>query len=83
MPAFDRILATIHCNATHSEIEPLVSAFGFRAREGDQQHVFHIVNKSRSHEPEVDEELIGMALEKLRIAERNGSLPRWSVVAAP
>ena len=83
MPPFDATIGTIHCCTNKAMIDALLFPFGLRARSTPEPHAFCIVNGGRDSEPEVDRDLWDLALVTLRNAERDGTLPRFSVSITP
>ena len=81
MRRYSSSLGTIHCRTSKATVDALVARFGFQARPSGEPHHFDIFSRGRASEPEVDGDLFDLALATLRSAERDGSLPLWSVVA--
>ena len=79
MPPFDATIGTIHCRTNKAMIDALLFPFGLRACSTQEPDAFCIVNGARDSEPEVDRDLWDLALVTLRNAERDGTLPRFSV----
>ena len=82
MPPFDATIGTIHCRTNKAMIDALLFPFGLRARSTQEPDAFCIVNGARDSEPEVDRDLWDLALVTLRNAERDGTLPQFSVSIA-
>jgi len=82
MPPFDATIGTIHCRTNKAMIDALLFPFGLRAQSTPEPHAFCIVNGARDSEPEVDRDLWDLALVTLRNAERDGTLPQFSVSVA-
>jgi len=79
MYPFDATIGTIHCATNKAMIDALLFPFGLRARNTEEPDAFCIVNGARDGEPEVDRDLWDLALVTLRNAERDGTLPEFSV----
>ena len=79
MNPFDATIGTIHCATDKAMIDALLFPFGLRAQNTEQPDAFSIVNGARDSEPEVDRDLWDLALITLRNAERDGTLPEFSV----
>ena len=73
-------LGTIVCDTNHFTLDALVSACGLRAAPTEAEREFDIVSTSHHGEPEVEDELFSMALNRLRVATDSGVLPDWRVI---
>ena len=79
MNRFAPTLGTIRCETNHATIDGLLFGCGLRAVATADLHLFHIRDVGRASEPEVALELWQLALSSLRDAQRDGSLPPFTV----
>jgi len=79
MYPYDESLGTIRCATSKATIDALLFPCGLRALAAEEPHLFRIFDGARDTEPEVTGDLWRLALDSLREAERNGSLPPFSV----
>ena len=72
-------LGTIVCNASFATVDALITKCGLRVEQAQSADEFNIVSSSSHGEPEVDDELFALALNRLSAASADGALPQWRV----
>ena len=71
----ETVLATVHGAAGKEHIDSILTTFGLRAETADGSNRIAVMSGNRHSEPEVDLDLVELALEKL-----GDSVPSFTVV---
>ena len=76
----ETVLATVRGAIGRDRIDSILTHFGLRAESAHGTDRIDVLSGNRHSEPEVDLDLVELALEKLGDAHRDGSLPTFAVV---
>ena len=82
MELFETVFATIQCNTTKPSLDAIVTTFGLHTVDGEAPNEFHLVTSTRGTEPEVNSDLVRLALVSLQHAQKAGLIPALTVFEA-
>jgi hypothetical protein len=78
----ETVLATVHGAAEKDRIDSILTTYGLRTESSDGCGRLAVMSGNRHSDPEVDLDLIELALEKLGDAHRDGDLSHFAVVGS-
>jgi hypothetical protein len=76
----ETVLATVRGAIEKDRVDSILTHYGLRAESADGSDRIAVMSGNRHSEPEVDLDLVELALEKLGDAHRDGSLSNFDVV---